>query len=255
MHYTFNTNHVKHAESELTTPRYQRHSSLLISMATIAGLALISGCTTIYYNFWETLGKEKRELLRDNIAAASDDQKEVADEFQDALQRLKATYGIRGPKELETAYEAAKDEYERASAKADALHARVERIDEIAGDLFDEWEGEMQSISDPKLKQRSRQSLHKTKKRFRDLSNALKEVDKSVEPVLVRLKDNVLYLKHNLNAQAIGSLDTEIRDIEKGIENLVSKINSATKASQQFINTLHSTPSNSKGATETIDNT
>ena len=37
----------------------------------------------------------------------------------------------------------------------------------------------------------------------------MKRAEQSMQPVLRTLRDNVLYLKHNLNAQAIGALRGE----------------------------------------------
>jgi hypothetical protein len=51
----------------------------------------------------------------------------------------------------------------------------------------------------------------------------------------------MLYLKHNLNAQAIGELKTEYKLIKQDVERLISEMNNSINKSQTFINSLKST--------------
>ena len=59
-----------------------------------------------------------------------------------------------------------------------------------------------------------------------------------MSPVLSALKDNSLYLKHNLNAQAIGALQGEYKTIKRDVESLVAEMSQAIEQSQQFIDLL-----------------
>ena len=60
----------------------------------------------------------------------------------------------------------------------------------------------------------------------------------SMEPVLVNLKDYVLFLKHNLNAQAIGALKAEVRDIEMDVETLIADMNKSIHEADEFLRTI-----------------
>ena len=79
---------------------HQNRSCCFILLAVAVSLA---GCQSTYYAVWETLGKEKRHLLKDQIENARDDQIEASEEFQDALTRLKEFNGFDG-RDLEKAY-------------------------------------------------------------------------------------------------------------------------------------------------------
>ena len=46
----------------------------------LACLALV-GCRSAYYSAWETLGKHKRDLLRDDVKHVRDDQQAAAEQF------------------------------------------------------------------------------------------------------------------------------------------------------------------------------
>jgi hypothetical protein len=56
-----------------------------------------------------------------------------------------------------------------------------------------------------------------------------------MEPVLKIFRDNVLFLKHNLNAQAIGSLQSEFVNLKGEIDVLIREMNAAIKSSNSFI--------------------
>jgi hypothetical protein len=60
-----------------------------------------------------------------------------------------------------------------------------------------------------------------------------------MEPVLTRLHDQVLFLKHNLNAEAIASLKGETINIQAEISKLIDEMNRSIAEADRFINTLH----------------
>ncbi len=60
-----------------------------------------------------------------------------------------------------------------------------------------------------------------------------------MDPVLTRLHDQVLYLKHNLNAEAIASLKGESTNIQAEIAALLLDMNAAIARANNFIKTLH----------------
>ena len=199
----------------------------------------MAGCSTVYYSVWETLGKEKRDLLRDNVEAVREDQQEVSEQFESTLERIRAVYGIDGG-ELEEKYDRLKKDYDRSLERADTLRERIDTVEEIAGDLFAEWEKELGEISDAQLRQRSSSQLQATRGRYRELEGALRETEEGLDPVLTRFKDQVLFLKHNLNAQAIGSLENEVSDIQRDVDSLLGDLRASIREADRFIQGLPS---------------
>jgi vacuolar-type H+-ATPase subunit I/STV1 len=208
----------------------------------IIGLVMILlvfslGCQSIYYSAWEKLGKEKRHLLRDQVEKAQEDQQEASEQFKDVLTRIKTLYGFEGGA-LEDAYEKLKADYEESEARADVVSKRIERVEEIAADLFREWEEELKEISDRGLRSKSAQSLKIAKERYGRLHSAMKRAESSMAPVLKRLKDYVLFLKHNLNAQAVGALKKEVGEIEVDVAALIRDMGKSIEEADQFLKAL-----------------
>jgi len=204
-----------------------------------AGIALLvlTGCSTVYYSVWEKLGYEKRDLLRSNVEGVREDQEEVGEQFESTLEEIKAIYGLEGG-DLEKQYDRFKGEYDRSVAKAEALRERIAKVEEVASDLFTEWAGELEMISDPGLRQRSREQLAATKTRYQRLSSALARTEAGLDPVLQRFQDQVLFLKHNLNAQAVGGLESEVRSIESEVDDLIADLRDSIRQADDFIQGL-----------------
>ena len=200
-------------------------------------IAWTAACSSAYYSTWEMLGREKRDLLRSNVKAVQEEQREAADGFEDALDRLRGLYDVDAG-DLEKIYDKLKDDFENSQDRAADIHDRIDKIDSIANDLFDEWESEIGEISNPSYQTKSRRKLDETKANYEGLASSLKKSDASMDPVLTQLKDNVLYLKHNLNAAAIGGLSAEVESIEADIETLLADMRASIAEADRFLSTL-----------------
>jgi hypothetical protein len=208
-------------------------STIPLSAILLLCAASIS-CRSTYYSAWEKFGKHKRELLKDQVEEARDDQKAAAEQFKDALTRLKELYGFEGG-ELEKTYSRLQGEYDRCAARAKTVKNRIQKVEQIASDLFKEWDDEIRSMSNERLAGQSRDKLAETRNKFRSLQAAMKKASETMEPVLSQFRDYVLYLKHSVNAQAVGALKKEALDIEKEIQELIRAMNASIAAANDFI--------------------
>jgi hypothetical protein len=191
----------------------------------------------VYYSALEQVGVYKRDLLKKKVVAARDEQQEAGEQFQDALTRLKSLYGFDGGN-LEKEYRGLQSDFEKSEEHAEDVRERIREVEQVAGDLFAEWEKELEQIQSASLRQKSRDQLGQTRQRYQELHAALSQAEKTMEPVLVQFRDHVLYLKHNLNAQAIASLRGEAVSIQNDIAKLIDDMNKAIQRADEFIKTL-----------------
>ncbi len=208
-----------------------------VLLGLVFSVFILAGCRSAYYSAWEKFGVYKRDLLKKRVTEARDDQKAASKQFQDALTRLKELYGFQGGN-LEKTYSGLNRDYERSVERANAVHKRVKDVETVAGDLFAEWEKELKEISSPNLRESSRTKLQETRRRYDDLHTALKRAEQSMDPVLTRFHDQVLYLKHNLNAEAIASLKGETISIQGEISKLIEEMNNSIAQADKFISAL-----------------
>ncbi len=209
----------------------------LVLTAIFVVLLASFGCKTAYYSAWETVGREKRDLLRSNVESAQDEQQEAVEQFEDALDRLRSLYSIDAG-DLEKTYDRLKADNEKAQERADGIRDRIDKVNTVAEDLFEEWEEELAEISNPDLRSKSRAKLDATKTAFGALASSLRRAEQSMDPVLTQLNDQVLFLKHNLNAAAIAGLGAETADIEADVEQLLADLRASIAEADRFLSNL-----------------
>ena len=210
------------------------NSKIMLTLVSAVFL-FTSGCTSVYYSTMEKFGKEKRHILVDNVEDVQESQEKAQEEFKDALTRIKELYAFDGG-DLETFYDKLKDSYDDCDSRARQIEKRINDVEQVAHDLFKEWEEEIAQISDAKLKNSSKRSLQDSKIKYQKLETIMNKSTKGMYPVLIKLKDYVLYLKHNLNAKAVGSLSGEIVSIEKDVAKLIKDMNISIQEAENFIN-------------------
>ena len=206
--------------------------TMLLVGTMLAGGA--GGCKSTYYNTWEKLGWEKRDILVDEVKDARDDQAAAKAQFQTTLERFQAITKFQGGA-LEAQYKKLNSDYERSVERADEVRKQIADVEEVAGDLFKEWRQELKQYESADLRRASEQKLRETQGRYNQLLAAMKRAEASMAPVLSRFKDHVLFLKHNLNAQAIASLQTTTAGIEADVAALIKEMDASIAEANTFI--------------------
>ena len=209
-----------------------------LALGTLFALiVLTSACRSTYYSAWEKLGKYKRDLLRDNVTEVRKDQAAAVEQFKDALTRLRELYRVDGG-DLEKLYDRLKADLDRSNTRATAVSARIQKVEQVASDLFAEWADEAKTLTNPRLRQDSERKLRETRDKYDGLHSAMKRAEDSMKPVLTQFREQVTYLKHNLNAQAIGALRGEVVDIEKEVQQLIQNMNTSIAEAESFLRTM-----------------
>jgi hypothetical protein len=67
---------------------------------------------------------------------------------------------------------------------------------------------------------------------------AMKRVEQRIEPVLTPLRDQVLYLKHNLNARALAAIKGELVKVDAQVDQLVKDMNRSISEADKFIESM-----------------
>jgi hypothetical protein len=206
-------------------------------MIGICVLWSLWGCESTYYKTMETMGYHKRDIMVDRVQDARDAQEEAKEQFESALEKFSSVLGFKGG-DLEEKYDQLKAEYEESDAKASAVRKRIAAVEDVAEDLFAEWEEELDQYTSSSLKRSSARKLRNTKKKYAQLISAMKRAENKIDPVLAAFQDQVLYLKHNLNAQAIASLQSELASIETDVARLIKEMEASIKEADAFISSM-----------------
>ncbi len=209
---------------------------ILITLICFAAASL-TGCQKAYYKTMEKLGVHKRDIMVDRVQEARDSQEEAKEQFASALEEFSSVLNFKGGA-LEDKYKKLNAEFEESEAKAKDVRNRIESVENVAGALFQEWNDELSQYSSDSMRRSSEKQLRQTKRQYSQLIGAMKRAETKIEPVLSAFRDQVLFLKHNLNAQAIASLKSELASVESDVALLIKEMEASIAEADEFIKSM-----------------
>jgi DNA repair exonuclease SbcCD ATPase subunit len=200
----------------------------------LLGALALSACESAYYGAMEQFGVHKRDILVDRVEEAREAQDEAREQFASALEEFSSVVEYDGG-DLEEIYERLNAEFERSEDRAEDVRERVDAVERVSEALFDEWSEELEQYSNASLRRDSERQLRETRARYEELVAAMWRAEGRIAPVLDAFRDQVLYLKHNLNARAIAALRSELGSIESDVRVLLADMEAAIAESDRFI--------------------
>jgi hypothetical protein len=212
--------------------KYQR-------LAIVAVLLWLgTGCATtrtMYYNAWEKMGYAKRERLVDDVKAAREEQVQAKQQFATALEQFKSVVNFQGG-DLEAMYNKLNKQYEKSESQAGQVNDKIAAVKNVAGPLFTEWRGEIKEMKDdPALRSQSQKLYDKTQDNYQQMIERMDAAAATMPPVLTKFKNRVLFIKHNLNAQAIASLQGTEVELGGDIDKLIKEMEKSIAEADSFI--------------------
>jgi len=197
----------------------------------------LTGCSSVYYNTMEQFGVEKRDILVDRVEEARDSQEEAKEQFSSALEQFTTLLNFDGG-ELQRVYDRLNTEFEQSERRAEEVSDRIRAVERVSEDLFDEWDDELDLYTDQSLRTSSERTLRQTRVRYDQLIATMHAAENTMVPVLNAFRDQVLFLRHNLNSQAIASLRSEVTSIESDIATLIDEMEASIAESNRFLEEL-----------------
>ena len=197
----------------------------------------LAGCQSMYYGAMEKAGVHKRDIMIDRVESAQESQTDAKEQFESALEQYQSIVTIEDQNLVER-YEKLNDEYEDSKAAAEKVSERINSVEDVSEALFDEWEDEIDLYSNANLKRQSEAKLRQTKKQYEKLIKAMRSAEARMDPVLQVFQDQVLFLKHNLNARAIDSLQGELGNVNTEVAQLIREMEKSIAESEAFISSL-----------------
>lgn len=210
-----------------------------LSLPALALVLLSAGCSSTYYNTMEKFGYAKRDILVDRVEKAQDAQTKAKEQFASALDHFLAVTKADGG-DLQRKYEAMNAEFSRSEARAKDVRDRIGAVEDVAEALFREWKQELKQYSSASLRNESQRQLDSTRRNYDSVIRLMNRAADRMDPVLATFRDQVLFLKHNLNARALASLDSTHRELEADISRLIADMEASIKEAETFIKDLQS---------------
>jgi hypothetical protein len=197
----------------------------------------LMGCSAMYYGAMEKVGIHKRDIMVDRVKEARDTQKDAKEQFLTAMEQFKSVVNFQGG-DLEKEYNRFNATLKKTEAEAASVRDHIRAVEDVSEALFDEWRAEIDQYSSDSLRKASRQKYDLAQKKYEKLIEAMKKAEARLEPALVPLRDQVLFMKHNLNARAIAGLSSEVVSIQTNVDKLVRDMEGAIAQADSFIASL-----------------
>lgn len=214
----------------------------LIGLATVLSLAFgLTACDTAYIATMEKMGYAKRDILSSRVKSARNAQEDAKKEIQSALEQFGQVVGYQGG-DLEATYKKLNSELESSENSAETVRKRIKDVESVADSLFAEWKTELGQYSSADLRRKSEEKLAQTKARYNEMLGAMKKAEQRIDPVLKPLRDQVLYLKHNLNARALAAIKGELVKVDAQVDQLVKDMNKSIAEADKFIQSMENDP-------------
>lgn len=216
--------------------------SHLIRLAVLLSLSFgLTACDTAYLATMEKMGYAKRDILSSRVKSARDAQEDAKKEIQSALDQFGKVVAYQGG-DLEATYKKLNSELQNSEDSADNVRKRIKDVESVADALFSEWKTELGQYSNADLRRKSEEKLTQTKARYNEMLNAMKKAEQRIDPVLKPLRDQVLYLKHNLNARALAAIKGELVKVDAQVDQLVKDMNRSIAEADKFIQSMEKEP-------------
>ena len=212
----------------------------LIAMCFTISLGL-SACDTVYIATMDKMGYAKRDILSSRVKSARDAQEDAKKDIQSALEQFGNVVAYQGG-DLEATYKKLNGELQNSEDSAETVRKRIRDVESVADALFSEWENELGQYSSADLRRKSEAKLNQTQARYKDMLGAMNRAEQRIDPVLKPLRDQVLYLKHNLNARALAAMKGELVKVDAQVDRLVREMNRSIAEADKFIQAMEKEP-------------
>ena len=208
-----------------------------LMVAALLALLMLGGCESTYYSAMETVGVHKREILVDRVEDAMESQEDAKSEFENAFEQFSSVVNVP-PSELQDTYESLNEAFEDSETKAEEVSDRIDAVESVSEALFEEWSEEIDLIKDSGLRASSARQLKTSVRQTDELIRTMRRAEARMEPVLNTFRDYVLYLKHNLNAQAVASLKGELAGVEADVSSLIADMEASISKAKAFVSEM-----------------
>lgn len=201
-----------------------------LTTVLLVSMSVLSGCDAGIDRLW----KEPRELLVDRVVGARDAQAETVEQFRTAMEEFKGVTGFSGG-DLEEKFDRLNTAFTDSEAAAEEINDRIDSVVAASNRLLSEWEDELEQYHDQKFRRRSEEQFDITRAQSERMITSMRKAADKTKPVLDAFRDQVLFLKHNLNMQAITSLDAQTAEIEVEVEGLIREMEASISEANEFI--------------------
>lgn len=197
-----------------------------------------TGCNnSLGYDIQEAMGTPKRQVLLSRVQDTRDSMKETKKVFASAMLQFGSVYKESGSK-LENKYVILKKEYDACNSKASSLRSQIANVKSIGQVLFQEWQKELDQFTNEQMRKLSEVKMQQTREKYVAMTDSMDRVSARMSPVMSSMSDQLLNIKHSLNALIVVSLEEELIQLRGQMDNLMAEIDASIENCNSFIGSM-----------------
>jgi hypothetical protein len=141
-------------------------------------------------------------------------------------------------KNMKGNYKKLQQEMDATAKKRADIKLRADEMNAEAQTLFKSWGDSAAAIQSADLRQRSQERLDKTKASFAEIGTVGQKAVDLYDPFMKALQDQVTYLGHDLNTQAVQSLQADAAKMNEKAQTLMKSIDDTISVANKNITDL-----------------
>ncbi len=212
--------------------------SLDFNLRSIAACAALFGATAIFPSCFST----KQSVGLENVDSLVSRVEQVHLETELSRQAVYQAIVALGPLFAEDfngdpteAFEAFAQATEASERQANELRAHVSPMRNSAANVFERWAKTLDEFSSPNMKQRSADRLEATRERFAEVQEAAVLAQQSYDQLNGELRDTVLFLGHDFNAQSVAEIEEDAYAMRDRARELGKIFDDCMDASAEYV--------------------
>lgn len=136
------------------------------------------------------------------------------------------------------AYKKLQKSLKKSEKSAAAVGAQAEKMDSAASEYFASWEASLSEFTSDEMRARSEERMKETRQRYDGILQAGREAGEAFRPFVTLLKDQIVFLGHDLNPAAIEDLQDDAERLNSQAKEVFSKIDETKRTAMRYIASL-----------------
>ena len=211
--------------------------SLMRAFSLVLLFLLLTGCKSFYYDALEHTGIHKRDLLMQRIEKVRDAQMAAQKQFETTLLEYRSVVLFQSG-DLSKRQTQLEEDYRAAQLRARNVRYHLQGVDSVADDLFSEWKSELKDYRTAELRRAAEADYDRTRQQYATLREQLNETEARLQPLLDLLGDQMLSLRHSLNARTLTQSPDAYTQLEQDMKRLSEEMTRANNQADMFIRRL-----------------
>lgn len=199
---------------------------------TFSALGLAAGCASFSK---KDSGVRQVDDLVGRVGRVHLEAEVSRERVRDALADLQAIVAGDIQGDPIAAFDAFVEAVERSEEQAEALRRTDAPMRKAASAVFDRWEADLLTYSTPELRNKSRNRLEATRKRFEQVVIALDRADSAYETYNLGLRDHATFLSNDFNPASVRGIRKQVRALSAWGQEVDQRLEAVLAACESYV--------------------